>query len=231
LQSISARVLLIASHPKNSEVFVGAIYRIYLCGDIWAGCLEQPFEKSEKMMKCIVVYLTIALCLENFLVATNDRNSSQYASAFVVKVAPWQKKGDCEARPQLCSSVYVSSNSLPPNMAPLDPLTWRTTGWCPSSGNPCPDAELTKALVAKAAEKGLILLSCGVRGNVIRILTPLTIPADVLAEGLGIFSQVMRDCVKPSPTPQTPDQIPPFPVDAHHLPGAAIPAPIRYANR
>jgi 4-aminobutyrate aminotransferase/(S)-3-amino-2-methylpropionate transaminase len=59
-----------------------------------------------------------------------------------------------------------------------------------------PDADLAKALVAKAAERGLILLSCGVRGNVIRILTPLTIPADVLAEGLGIFSQVLRDCVQ-----------------------------------
>lgn len=56
-----------------------------------------------------------------------------------------------------------------------------------------PDADLTKALVAKAAERGLILLSCGVRGNVIRILTPLTIQPEVLAEGLDILAEVMRE--------------------------------------
>lgn len=59
-----------------------------------------------------------------------------------------------------------------------------------------PDADLAKALVAKSAERGLILLSCGVRGNVIRILTPLTIQAKVLAKGWSIFSQVLRDCVQ-----------------------------------
>ncbi|MEP7314696.1 MAG: 4-aminobutyrate--2-oxoglutarate transaminase, partial [Pseudomonadota bacterium] len=38
-----------------------------------------------------------------------------------------------------------------------------------------PDAELTRALVQAAGRRGLILLSCGVRSNVIRFLAPLTI--------------------------------------------------------
>ncbi len=50
-----------------------------------------------------------------------------------------------------------------------------------------PDPDLTKALTAEAAKQGLLLLSCGVRSNVIRILTPLTIPLDQLEEGLGIL--------------------------------------------
>eukprot|EP01036_Dinobryon_divergens_P003097 gene3097-4068_t len=37
-----------------------------------------------------------------------------------------------------------------------------------------PDAALTKQVVAEAARRGLILLSCGTHGNVIRILVPLT---------------------------------------------------------
>ena len=37
-----------------------------------------------------------------------------------------------------------------------------------------PDADLTKALTQAAGRKGLILLSCGVRSNVIRFLAPLT---------------------------------------------------------
>jgi 4-aminobutyrate aminotransferase/(S)-3-amino-2-methylpropionate transaminase len=47
-----------------------------------------------------------------------------------------------------------------------------------------PAAELTKALVAKAYENGLALLSCGVNANVIRFLPPLTIEDALIDEGL-----------------------------------------------
>ncbi len=56
-----------------------------------------------------------------------------------------------------------------------------------------PAAELTKALVNKAAENGLILLSCGVYGNVIRFLPPLTISDAVLNEGLDIIEKALGD--------------------------------------
>jgi 4-aminobutyrate aminotransferase/(S)-3-amino-2-methylpropionate transaminase len=42
--------------------------------------------------------------------------------------------------------------------------------------------------VAEAAARGLILLSCGSYGNVIRILVPLTVTASVLDEGLGLLA-------------------------------------------
>lgn len=51
----------------------------------------------------------------------------------------------------------------------------------------CPNPELTKDIIRKAAENGLIILSCGISGNTIRILTPLTITDQVLNEGLDIF--------------------------------------------
>jgi 4-aminobutyrate aminotransferase / (S)-3-amino-2-methylpropionate transaminase / 5-aminovalerate transaminase len=50
-----------------------------------------------------------------------------------------------------------------------------------------PDAELTKRLVAEAARRGLILLSCGVYSNVIRILVPLTVSDALVDEGLKIL--------------------------------------------
>ena len=56
-----------------------------------------------------------------------------------------------------------------------------------------PDPGLAKAMVARAAERGLILLSCGVRGNVIRILVPLTISDAVLSEGLEILAGIMDE--------------------------------------
>lgn len=51
-----------------------------------------------------------------------------------------------------------------------------------------PDADLAKRLVAEATKRGLILLSCGTYGNVIRILVPLTASDDILNEGLSIMN-------------------------------------------
>ena len=61
-----------------------------------------------------------------------------------------------------------------------------------------PAADLTKALVAKAAEKGLILLSCGLYANVIRILVPLTVEDTILDEGLNIIEQSLETLTAPA---------------------------------
>jgi 4-aminobutyrate aminotransferase/(S)-3-amino-2-methylpropionate transaminase len=51
-----------------------------------------------------------------------------------------------------------------------------------------PDAALTAAIVKEAARRGLILLSCGSYGNVIRMLVPLTASDALLEEGLAILA-------------------------------------------
>ena len=56
-----------------------------------------------------------------------------------------------------------------------------------------PDAEITKALVQSAGRRGLILLSCGIYGNVIRFLAPLTLPDAQLAEGLAMLEAALED--------------------------------------
>lgn len=50
-----------------------------------------------------------------------------------------------------------------------------------------PAAEQTKAIVSQAYAAGLVLLSCGVYGNVIRLLPALTIEDALLDEGLDIL--------------------------------------------
>ncbi|MFR9718911.1 4-aminobutyrate--2-oxoglutarate transaminase [Aeromonas diversa] len=55
-----------------------------------------------------------------------------------------------------------------------------------------PDPDLTKRLVAEAGKRGLILLSCGVRANVIRFLAPLTAPVALLEEGLAILEKSLE---------------------------------------
>ena len=58
-----------------------------------------------------------------------------------------------------------------------------------------PDPDLTRSLVQRAAAKGLIILSCGVRGNVIRFLPPLTAPDAVVLEGLEILEESLDELV------------------------------------
>jgi 4-aminobutyrate aminotransferase/(S)-3-amino-2-methylpropionate transaminase len=56
-----------------------------------------------------------------------------------------------------------------------------------------PDADLTKAVVQAAGRRGLILLSCGLYSNVIRILAPLTIPEVQLEEGLSLLEESIAE--------------------------------------
>jgi 4-aminobutyrate aminotransferase/(S)-3-amino-2-methylpropionate transaminase len=56
-----------------------------------------------------------------------------------------------------------------------------------------PDPEATKRVTAKALDHGLILLSCGVYANTIRLLMPLTISDHLLEEGLDCLEAALRD--------------------------------------
>lgn len=61
-------------------------------------------------------------------------------------------------------------------------------------GSKAPNAEFTNKVREKALAKGLILLTCGIYGNVIRFLAPLTIPDDVFVEALDILEELLREC-------------------------------------
>lgn len=54
-----------------------------------------------------------------------------------------------------------------------------------------PDAALTGRVATAAHAAGVILLTCGTYGNVIRFLPPLSIPDDLLLEGLQVVSDVL----------------------------------------
>ena len=56
-----------------------------------------------------------------------------------------------------------------------------------------PKPELAAAVTKKAKEKGLILLSCGMYGNTLRFLMPVTIEDNVLEEGLAIVEESLKE--------------------------------------
>lgn len=62
-----------------------------------------------------------------------------------------------------------------------------------ASGEPAP--ELTAALLKAANQRGLILLSCGTYGNVVRFLVPLTASDELVREGMDVFEAALTDAV------------------------------------
>ncbi|HSI50422.1 MAG TPA: 4-aminobutyrate--2-oxoglutarate transaminase [Ideonella sp.] len=59
-----------------------------------------------------------------------------------------------------------------------------------------PDADLTKRVCAEAIKRGLVLLSCGVYANVIRVLVPLTASDALLDEGLAVLGEAFSAAVQ-----------------------------------
>jgi 4-aminobutyrate aminotransferase len=62
-----------------------------------------------------------------------------------------------------------------------------------ASGEPAP--HLTQTLMKVANENGLILLSCGTYGNVIRFLVPLTASDQIVRDGMDIFETSLTEAV------------------------------------
>lgn len=58
-----------------------------------------------------------------------------------------------------------------------------------------PDAALVKSICAHALKRGLILLACGMHGNALRIMVPLTASDEIIDEGLAIFEAALADAV------------------------------------
>ena len=58
-------------------------------------------------------------------------------------------------------------------------------------GSEAPDANATRRVIERASELGLILLSCGVNANTIRILAPLTASDAIVDEGLDLLDTAL----------------------------------------
>ncbi|MCC5931863.1 MAG: aspartate aminotransferase family protein [Cyclobacteriaceae bacterium] len=66
-------------------------------------------------------------------------------------------------------------------------------------GDPAnPATETTSKIIWKAAEKGLLILGAGTYGNVIRILSPLTIERPELEKGLHLLGESIHEVINPA---------------------------------
>jgi 4-aminobutyrate aminotransferase len=55
-----------------------------------------------------------------------------------------------------------------------------------------PDGAMGDAVIARCADEGLLILTCGPAHNVVRWVAPLNATADEIDEGLGIFGRVLE---------------------------------------
>ena len=56
-----------------------------------------------------------------------------------------------------------------------------------------PATELTAKVLTRSLEKGLVVISCGVYGNAIRVLVPLTASVSIIDQGLDIIESSMLE--------------------------------------
>ena len=92
-------------------------------------------------------------------------------------------KGDLARIAQRNDTVAMSAIRGPGAMVAFDVVK--------SRGGEEPDADATKRVTAAALAEGLVLLSCGVHANTIRILMPLTISDAHLAEGMAKLEKAL----------------------------------------
>jgi 4-aminobutyrate aminotransferase/(S)-3-amino-2-methylpropionate transaminase len=59
-----------------------------------------------------------------------------------------------------------------------------------------PDAETARRVTSRALDLGLVVLTCGRHADAIRMLPPLTIEDEVLAEGLDLLESALRGSAK-----------------------------------
>jgi 4-aminobutyrate aminotransferase/(S)-3-amino-2-methylpropionate transaminase len=62
----------------------------------------------------------------------------------------------------------------------------------PAGSGDEPDGAAAKRVTRLAFEHGLVILTCGAHGETIRVLVPLTVPDEVLEEGLDILGQALQ---------------------------------------
>jgi 4-aminobutyrate aminotransferase/(S)-3-amino-2-methylpropionate transaminase len=55
-----------------------------------------------------------------------------------------------------------------------------------------PDADATKAIAAACLAAGVVILTCGTYGNVVRLLPPLVISDELLTDGLDVLVDAIR---------------------------------------
>lgn len=122
---------------------------------------------------CVAALEVIKMIEEEGLVARSKRIGEVMLDRFRMWQEKYSQIGDVRGLGAMCALEIVA-----------DPET------------KVPNKEATAKIVQLAQQKGLILLSAGLYGNVLRILVPIVITDDQLEEGLQVMEQVLTEVLE-----------------------------------
>ena len=110
-----------------------------------------------------------------------------------------EEEGLCDRANQLGSRLRQHLESIretTPEISDIRGLGFMVAVEFAKPGDKAPDADFANRVKAEALSRGLVLLTCGVYGNVIRFLAPITVPDDIFSEALEIISQSVEAAKK-----------------------------------
>ncbi|KAB2333560.1 4-aminobutyrate--2-oxoglutarate transaminase [Bacillus mesophilum] len=120
---------------------------------------------------CVAALEVINMIEEDGLIARADHIGSLFAEKFSRLPLQYNKVGEIRALGAMCAIEFVKD-----------------------SVSKEPDKELVQRITALAQSRGLIIMSAGLYGNIVRLLTPLVVSDEQLEEGFSIIEDVIKEC-------------------------------------
>ena len=122
------------------------------------------------------------------------------SAATPLRAPPPARCSTWSRRPSSGLAPRRSASSSPPGSIRSQAGTTRSastaaSGRCCALEFPEQSPEHASAVAAAAYERGLLVLTCGTYGNVLRLLPPLTITDDELRQGLALLEEALGDVI------------------------------------
>lgn len=119
---------------------------------------------------CVAALKVIELLETGHLLKRADAIGAKLTNKLQEVASAFETLGDIRALGAMCAVEFVKSRT-----------------------DKQPNSEITSHIVQKCLQKGLIVLSAGWYGNVIRFLMPLVVTDDQLDEGMNVFLEVLEE--------------------------------------
>lgn len=122
---------------------------------------------------CVAALEVIRTIEEEGLIERAKRIGEMFLEKFQPLQAKYEEIGDVRSLGAMCAIEFVEdSSSMNPNK------------------------ELVQEIIQAAHQNGLIIMSAGLYGNIIRLLTPLVVTDEQLSEGLDVLEKVISESCK-----------------------------------
>jgi 4-aminobutyrate aminotransferase / (S)-3-amino-2-methylpropionate transaminase / 5-aminovalerate transaminase len=120
---------------------------------------------------CVAALEVIRTIEEEGLVEKAEKIGETFQSKFQPLVTKLEQIGEVRSLGAMCAIEFVKDSKTKE-----------------------PNKELVQEIIQKAHQNGLIVMSAGLYGNIIRLLTPLVITDEQLQEGLDVLERVIDEC-------------------------------------